>query len=205
MGRRSVTVGVVAKIGLSVRPVKRYTAVWRPARQWRQTQFASPILRDWLVNRGSLTARLRSQGSLSVTLLSQQLQRLLPDERRYLVCGSQLVVVREVLLCVDQQPWVYARSLIPKALLQGPGRVLGQLGRTPLGEWLFAYPHIQRGPLQIARLYPDAPHYPSAQGQGQPLWARRSPFYIGQHLLLVCETFLPPLLTALELTNENLI
>lgn len=74
-----------------------------------------------------------------MTLLSQQLQRLLPDERRYLVCGSQLVVVREVLLCVDQQRGFMRAVWIPKALLQGPGRVLGQLGRTPLGEWLFAW------------------------------------------------------------------
>jgi chorismate--pyruvate lyase len=56
---------------------------------------------------------------------------------------------------------------------------LGELGTRPLGDALFAYAGLERGPIEIA-----------VTDEG---WARRSVFRIEGAPLLVAEWFLPAL------------
>lgn len=86
---------------------------------------------------------------------------------------------REVHLCCDGTPRIHARSLLPATTLTGARAALGELGTRPLGDALFAYVGLERGPIEIA-----------ATSEG---WARRSVFRIEGAPLLVAEWFLPAL------------
>lgn len=158
------------------------------------------LLRPWLTDPGSLTARIRARcGRFSVRVLGQRLARVHWDEAGVLgVPVGQLAWLREVVLEADGVAVVYARSVMPRGHLRGPwGRFTG-LGNRPLGAALFADPRIARQPLHVARLDGRDRRYHLAARvaapEGRALWARRSVFLLGGRALLVCEVFLPGIL-----------
>jgi chorismate--pyruvate lyase len=105
-----------------------------------------------------------------------------------------LALVREVELCCGEQPWVFARSLIPLQSLQGAGRRLQFLGDRPLGSLLFSDPKATRGPMEFARLLPGHCLYEKALAnraqRPAQLWGRRTLFFFAGKPLLVNEVFL---------------
>lgn len=145
--------------------------------------------RGWLLDSGSLTARLvaLSAGDFRVEVVAQGWGRPNLSEARALRIDPRLrVLVREVRLIGHGQAWVHARSLIPSTTLTGPHRKLAHLGNRPLGEVLFQDPSMERSPIETALvpLYRD----------NQRAWARRSVFRLDGKPLLVSEVFLPQLL-----------
>jgi chorismate--pyruvate lyase len=157
---------------------------WRTLRQPINAPLA---LRRWLTDQGSLTRLLQraSKGRFSVRVLRQRYALPGPNERVTLGMRSrEYALIREVLLCADGEPWVYARTVIPTPTLTGRQRTLRLIGSRSLGSLLFSDPSMRRAPLQVARI---------ANGDQPPLWARRSLFYLENKPLLVCEVFLPPL------------
>lgn len=154
-------------------------------------------LRPWIQTPGSLTRRMRRQcgGRFRVRVLREQWQRPWHDEQHRLgLRAGRYAWVREVLLCHDAEPWVYARSVIPARTLRGPLRRLQRLGRTPLGHVLFGGYRLQRGAIEVACLDPrDGLHARAClqSGRGGD-WARRSVFRAGGKSLLVTEVFLEP-------------
>jgi len=165
----------------------------------RQRVSAIPaVVLEWLKDEGSLTKRLiqASPGEFSVRLLRQDWGRALYSEQQYLgIRRGEAAMVREVELCSDGTPWVFARSLIPATSLSGSARRLAHLGEKPLGAVLFADRNVCRGKTQIARILPRHPLFSSATSHlKQPpkeLWGRRTLFYIAGKPLLVNEIFLP--------------
>lgn len=172
------------------------TSIVPPTRwyaSFRQACLRQPELRGnasfWLRAEGSLTRRLqlRCRHSFHVEVANEGF--LMPSAEEALTLGiphRQQAWVREVRLCGDGQPWVLARTIIPLAALEGPGRRLRHLGRIPLGAWLFSRREWSRGPLQAGLCH----HLTD----DQPCYARRSVFASGHHCLLVGEYFLPRLL-----------
>jgi chorismate--pyruvate lyase len=167
--------------------------------------------RRWLEATGSLTARLRGLGPVTVEKLRQGHQALRPSERRLL--GIPHGHVREVLLRVDGQPAVWARSVTPVGATRGAWRALRGLGNRPLAELLFADRSVHRAPLCARRLDRHAPGMaamhrqwakaliaaglappmPSADSAGHaaPTWMRWSVFHRRGQPLLVQEAFAP--------------
>lgn len=124
-------------------------------------------------------------------LLGQQQAPLLDDERQLLDPGTTYVV-REVLLCGEQTPWVFARSLLPNALCESDNGELAALGDKPLGRLIFNDPRFIRQPFQITCIDADNKLHQQLQLSGcQPLWGRRSVFLFEQWKLMVAEVFLP--------------
>jgi chorismate--pyruvate lyase len=157
-------------------------------------------LADWLLDSGSLTRRLRQicPNQFRVRILWQGWDRPSFDEAR--VLGLRLGAwawIREVQLLCDDQPWVFARTLIPARTLRGRGCRLTRLGTRPLGEVLFTDSGVRRGPVEIARIATGQRlHRRALTDQAEPpdaLWGRRSVFWIAERPLLVCEIFLPDL------------
>ncbi|WP_157267505.1 chorismate--pyruvate lyase family protein [Azohydromonas aeria] len=106
----------------------------------------SLALRRWQRAPGSLTARLKALGErFEVRTLRQRVAPLLPEERCVLGAGRHLV--REVVLCVDGVPLVWARSVAPARTLRGPWRALAGLGTRPLGQLLFDDARVARSAL----------------------------------------------------------
>lgn len=163
----------------------------------------SPVLAELVADGGSLTARLRALGAFSVVRLRQRLSRPRVDEAGLLGLSAKqrLLLVREVILRVDGQPVVLARSLLPLSLVhRAEGLRLARLGRRPLGEALFTDARIQRLPMRFSRLRAGASgHHLSLKAGGHGHCpARASLFLIGRQRLLVCEIFLPTLLPLLH-------
>lgn len=169
---------------------------WSDARGWH-LRHCPTELRAWLVDRQSLTKRLQqsSDGHFNVQVLQQFWGRPQRSEREQLGLRlNETCFIRHVqLLCFDQ-PWVFARTVIPHATLHGPLRSLTRLGSKPLGAVLFANPAICRENLQIARLTRGQAMYNAATSgldDSNDIWGRRSRFRFHDHALLVNEIFLP--------------
>jgi len=137
--------------------------------------------------RGSLTERLlvASAGDFRVNVLSQRWQ--LPEHDESLCLGipeSEEAMVREVELICRGQPWVMARSVIPKCTLEGHYGFLADLGDKPLGEIIFQEPNLKRTSFEVCKVNAvgemNTPH----------TWGRRSVFTLGRYPILVAEFFL---------------
>lgn len=100
----------------------------------------------WLRAPGSLTARLRQLGHVQVHVLSQGTLPLWPAEQSDLRCCHGHV--REVILTIDGQPVVWARSATSHQGLKGPWKALQGLGSRALAELLFSHTQVKRGALQ---------------------------------------------------------
>lgn len=152
----------------------------------------------WLLERGSLTARLQRRGSFAVQLLRQGLA--LPTRDEAVALGlkrDRLLWVREVALRVDGVAVVFAHTVLavrPRGPLTG---WLARLGKRSLGALLFAHPRFARGAIRCKRI--DARHalfrpaLDALQLTVAPptLWARRSRFAFGAQSVLVTEIFSP--------------
>ena len=164
------------------RPVGEYNAASLPHRQ-----------RYWLLDEGSLTARLTGvqRGDFSVRRLSQRWEQPLPSERRLLGMPlRQRGLVREVALMLGCQAVVFARSVFPVTSLAGELGHLRQLQNKSLGSILFGHPGMRRSPFELARITGDSHYLPPSLRQAVPAWGRRSRFLIGGRDLLVSEVFL---------------
>ncbi len=157
--------------------------------------------RGWLLDHASLTKRLQSLcgDAFRVKVLSQRLERPMLSEARALNRPPQeIALVRQVHLLCGDIPWVFARTVIPLASLNGGLRRLAQLGNHSLGAVLFADPRLQRSPMEVARIEPRQRLYRRSRGMelpdGSPVWGRRSRFWLQRNPLLVSEFFLPELL-----------
>ncbi|HEX7028542.1 MAG TPA: chorismate lyase [Gammaproteobacteria bacterium] len=154
---------------------------------------------DWLLEPGSLTQRLIqtcNSRSFWVKLLNENYRQVSLDEAYILgVRDGVRVKVREVLLQCDETPWVYARSLIPVTSLKGRLRRLKQQGNRSLGATLFADRTLRRGPLEIRCVHAAGLPVEASAGTDKtdPVWGRRSIFYLQGMPLLVSEYFLPAL------------
>lgn len=142
--------------------------------------------RSWLQEKGSLTLRLKSHAKheFQVKVLSEEVTTPLANEQALLGCMNQRAWVRQVLLEVDGEPWVFARSVLPLDTRGILHRRLTQVGTNALGHVLFSDPLIKRGSFVFCA--PNQLSLPS-------LWGRASCFYAKNLRLLVAEHFLHPM------------
>jgi len=168
---------------------------------WRTKLPRSAVpVSQWLLGRGSLTARLQARGSFTLDLLYQGLARPTLDEAIALGAKNRLLRVREVVLRVDGQALVFAHTVLPCRPRGALGVWLSRLGNRSLGALLFAHPGFTRGTISCRRLDPRHALFQSAIDALQLtdvspriLWARRSRFVFGQQSVLVTEIFSPAL------------
>ncbi|MEX0604599.1 MAG: chorismate lyase [Marinobacter sp.] len=182
--------------GFNLAALRAHHAI--PPTTWYPTLAAAALIRPlpkdraryWLTLEGSLTRalQLRCRVRFHVDVLHEGFALPTLEEARTLgIPTRQNAWIREVQLCGDDQPWVMARTVIPRHTLAGKGRRLRYLGRKPLGAYLFSRPEWQRGPFQTGLCDCD-------ESGDQPMVARRSRFHSGNAALLVGEYFLPAVL-----------
>lgn len=167
-------------------------AYWQP-----RALPADAGMRAWLLDRGSLTARIQARcRDFSVRLLAQGRVRVRREEAALVGARDrEHVIGRDVLLKCGAVPVVYAHSVVRHRDLDGLWHAIAGMGTRPLGAALFADPRIRRGTLAFRRLHAAHPLYCAAtKAVGRtlpPLWARRSLFLLRGAPLLVTEAFLP--------------
>ncbi|SER52705.1 chorismate lyase [Vreelandella subterranea] len=177
---------------------------WRPISALRPAMSAPWW--QWVASTDSLTARIVSAGGerpFRVRLLRQGVGFPRPHEALALgMPARRYAWLREVALCVDETPWVVARSVAPLKALRG--QCLERLGERSLGSWLFRQPDLVRSPLYATR------HAPGFAFPGDDrissLWGRRSVFQNGGKngglSLLVQEYFLSTMTDDLVLPSR---
>ncbi|HLO62713.1 MAG TPA: chorismate lyase [Azonexus sp.] len=154
-----------------------------------------PLLRSWLTEPDSLTARCqRACTSFRVRLLRYGRGWALADESAGGAPARSLAWVREVVLECDGQPVIFAHTTLDAS---GNGRLtrwMARLGSRSLGSLLFSYPGFRRGRIEFLRLDQRHPLFLRAAGFCSPppvLWARRSRHRLGKQQVVVTEVFLP--------------
>ena len=166
---------------------------------WRTAATGAPAkLLPWLRDTGSLTQRIRQRcGLFSVRNVRNGLARINHDESA-LLKSAPIAWSREVFLCADGLPVVFAHSSCAANHLRGAWQAIQDLGNQPLGALLFTHPLISRQPIHYKPLQPRHPLYRRAvavlPNPPERLWARRSLFYLHNAPLLVTEVFLPEIL-----------
>ena len=185
----------------------------------------SGAYRKWLIDSGSLTARLQQRYSqFAVKPVAVKYAKPIQGEAALLHFPAyKTALIREVLLIGDNQPVVFAHSVLPRASLRGAWNGLGRLGNKPLGATLFANPKVKRTPLEYKKLprqHPISVRVSRVNNQLQlvystgttlavaehiktlqtALWARRSIFSLNCAKIMVTEVFLPQLLKSVILS-----
>jgi chorismate--pyruvate lyase len=156
-------------------------------------------MRNWLTDRVSLTIKLIEHSkSFRVRRLVQQRALCLSDEFSMAELPRRMCVQeRDVLLCCDAIPVVFAHTIVPLQASASDWPFFSSLGERSLGATLFGDPLVWRGVLQFARLpvrHPLAMRAHAAIGGAEnanPLYARRCLFRRKNGILLVTEVFLP--------------
>jgi chorismate lyase len=165
--------------------------VWLPEHELTQLT-TDPHAASWLLERGSLTQRLRDHwGDAAVQLLDEGLATpLLHEAHRLRVPPDAKAWLRCVLLVCGGQPRVYARTVIPGWGPHNPWAQVQRLGQRPLGEWLFALSDLQRSAFEwgVAQAWPRAAQWQATGAPAGP--AQRCVFERGQAPLLLNEVFL---------------
>ncbi len=154
-------------------------------------------IKRWLFASGSLTARLidHCSGEFSVKVISIKRATPTPDEISALGMKPRShAIIREVHLCCNNEPLVYARTIIPVSSLRGTLRGLALLGNKPLGAILFSDKSMRRKSMEVTSIKPGHKCHIWTQCMVHTtVWGRRSIFSLKQQELLVSEFFLPAL------------
>ena len=132
-------------------------------------------------------------------MVSERVERAWPDELACLGLATRTPVwVREVVLRVDDEPFVVAHSVVPLAASRGVWQAIRRLRTRPLAELLYADHTVSRSALASRRVGVRHPLHrlaASSTGSAEPsqLLARRSVFERAASPLLVTECLLPAL------------
>jgi chorismate--pyruvate lyase len=167
---------------------------------WQSLISGSADYKPWLSNHGSLTRRIRQHCDVfSVRPQRSGFARVAYDESALLgFPADRYAFSREVFLCADGRPVVFAHSTCARGHLRGTWHAMQGLGNRSLGTLLFTHPLVKRQPLHFKALQSHHALYKSAVAvigdRPAKLWARRSLFYLYGAPLLVTEVFLPGIL-----------
>lgn len=156
---------------------------------------------DWLTQPKRLTRAYQQLcDCVEVTVLSEGFANINAEEAEYChIDSSQTAWVREVLITGDSIPYEFARVVIPSSTVNAFPDTFEQLGKKPLGDaLLYDNPDVTRSDFSYQRIsgmacqtHPVLANH--VHDFNQPLYARRSLFFIKGYPLSVTETFLPKL------------
>ena len=132
-----------------------------------------------------------SKGRLHVKKIGQWIGKPSLSENHFLGKPQrEQALIREVILQCNDEPWVFARSIVPISSLKGPLRQLRLLGNQPLGALIFKEPSMRRSAFEISLIPGDSTYIHPNWRQPGEAWGRRSKFHMHGHPLLVSEVYL---------------
>jgi chorismate--pyruvate lyase len=155
----------------------------------------TPCLKDWLFDTGSLTEKLQLEcTSFHLTLIGQRQSQITLEEFQQVCAPRQQLnlkewQVREVILWGDNQPWVFARSIIPQKLCEND---FVNLNTKPLGQLIFNDKRFRRMPFEVTNMCASKAFLAQLHISSDiDLWGRRSAFTFEDMKMTVSEVFLP--------------
>ena len=94
-------------------------------------------IKSWLLEQGPITKRIKSIAEFRLELIQDELSDATDDEILFLKIASEEIRIREVILYGNENPMVFARTIIPNTTIEKGLKELGKIGNKPLGDILF--------------------------------------------------------------------
>lgn len=138
---------------------------------------------SWLLEEESITRRISSKAAFRLQILFDSLGLADEEEYTFLNLEESPIRIREVILFGDEEPLVFARSVIPELTSRKGFPGLGTLGSSPLGDLLFHSDVF----IQTKRWF--APFH---NVEKKVVWGRLTRYEVQGYPLIVMEVFLFP-------------
>ncbi len=145
-----------------------------------ETELQNNLIKSWLLEEGPITSRIKSTESFKLSLIKDQIEKVNTIETSFLGKEIGQVKIREVILYGDEQPRVFARSIIPVKTIQDGFSKLGELGTKPLGDILFEREVFKK--IEVV--------YAKFTNSENIFWGRKSKYLVKNLPLSVMEVFL---------------
>ncbi len=137
-------------------------------------------IKSWLLEQGPITKRIKSMKEFRLELIQDELSDVNEDEILFLNIHTKEIRVREVILYGNENPMVFARTIIPIATIEKGLKELGTLGNKPLGDILFEKDIFSKNDIVFATFY-----------YGKSLfWGRKIKYTVKDQPFSVMEVFL---------------
>ena len=106
---------------------------------------------SWLNEPGSITSRIKSFSNFRLKLLKDGPGEVDATEDDLIISNYEENNIREVVLYSDEEPLIYAKSIIPLETIRLGLDVLGNLKENPLGDILFSNTEIKKKYMLFAK------------------------------------------------------
>ena len=97
----------------------------------------SEVIKSWLLEDGAITKRIKLNYEFRLELIKDEISFVQETDKAFLDTKSGEIKVREVILYADEEPIVFAQTLIPNTTIKNGLSELGNIGNKPLGDILF--------------------------------------------------------------------
>ena len=104
---------------------------------------------SWLNESGSITSRIKSFSNFRLKLLRDGPGEVDTVEDDLIISNYEENNIREVVLYSDEEPFIYAKSILPLETIRLGLGALGNLKENPLGDILFSNPQIKKNYMPI--------------------------------------------------------
>ena len=106
---------------------------------------------SWLNEPGSITSRIKSFSNFRLKLLRDGPGEVDAAEDDLIITNYEENNIREVVLYSDEEPFIYAKSILPLETIRLGLGALGNLKENPLGDILFSNPEIKKKYMLFAK------------------------------------------------------
>lgn len=145
-----------------------------------ERELTNAEIKSWLLEQGPITKRIKSMKEFRLELIQDELSDVNEDEILFLNIHTKEIRVREVILYGNENPMVFARTIIPIATIEKGLKELGTLGNKPLGDILFEKDIFSKNDIVFATFY-----------DGKSLfWGRKIKYTVKDQPFSVMEVFL---------------
>ena len=135
---------------------------------------------SWLIEPGSITSRIKSFSDFKLKLLRDGPGEVDAAEDDLIISNYKENNIREVLLYSDEEPLIYAKSIIPLETIRLGLGVLGNLKENPLGDILFSNPEIKKEYMLFSKF----------ESNKKIFYGRKGIYTVKGYPFSVCEIFL---------------
>ena len=137
---------------------------------------------SWLLEDGSITQKISGMAIFQLEIIRDQLGLASMNEYWALGLFPQPVRVREVILSGNNQPMVYAKSIIPFSTSSKGYPELEKIGSKPLGDLIFTSDLF----IKESRMFaPFIKH-----GDPSKVWGRKTNYSVQGYPFSIMEVFL---------------
>ena len=143
-------------------------------------QIDNDEVKSWLLEKGPITKRIKSQKEFKLQLVHDEVSSVEKIERAFLDSYLDEIRVREVILFGNENPMVFARTLIPVLTIQKGFAGLGEIGNKPLGDILFEKNIFTKDKIVFA----------SFNYKKELFWGRKTKYIVKGYPFSVMEVFL---------------